>query len=170
MSRLTLILSLMVLAAPGVVPAETMVLTVGSDALGTHAWDGRALQALAITLPDSLEGGALVAASLEVRVACSEVAANGYGELQLAAWSPMGPVVPNGRSEYLSELVEGVQPQALVVDITPILKDALDAGASSVEIVAGDISPEALGNSALVALENEVGIWAHIHLQYNTLQ
>jgi hypothetical protein len=129
MSRLALILSLLVLAIPGVVPAET-----------------------------------------EVRVACSEVAANGYGELQLASWSPMGPVVPNGRSEYLSELVEGVQPQALVVDITPILKDALASGTPNLEIVAGPLSPEALGIATLVALENEVGIWARIHLQYNTLQ
>jgi hypothetical protein len=77
--------------------------------------------------------------------------------------------VAKGRSEYLSELVEGTQPQPLVVDVTPILQDALEAGTTSLELVAGNLSPEALGIAALVALENEAGVWARIHLQYNTL-
>ena len=109
MTRLALILSLLAIATAGAALAATMVLPVACEALGTHEWGGRTLQALTIALPDSMESGSLVAASLTVRVVCSEVAANGYGELQVAAWTAQGPAVPNGRSQYLSELVEGLQ-------------------------------------------------------------
>ena len=147
-----------VLLAPLLVQAETTLIQVPTNAVSQIELSGEVIQAFDIVLPAELSLSAFLGASMAIGVATTELR-NGLAELSVAQWQTDAAIIPEGKTGYVSEVVMHTDASEMLLDVSPIIKDALAAQQSSLTLVIGRLTGSELGGCTAAALNEVAGIW-----------
>ena len=146
---------------------DELEIAVGTNDLDPITYEGRTLYGFEVVLEDSVLSRALVSADLEMKYGPQEGAEAARTEVQIAAWSDSGPIVPEGKFRPISLSICSDETEYVHVDITDILGPAFLRGQEGpIKLVIGRVLDwDADQNAPLIgAVDPESGVWGILHL------
>jgi len=155
---------LLTLLVPALAGAAVLEIPVSTQSIGVLSFGAGTLETFTLDLGD-LDASDLLEASLELVLTPAAPEGARFVEIQVAAWVSGAPQIPAGRSGYMAEIAADRGEDATVLlDITPILADALAAEQSTPTLVVGAIAESTLPGATVIPWDSGQGIYGIVRI------
>lgn len=164
--KLSLAFLVLVLMSTGV-RGEVATVTLDNGDVSGVVYNGRELKSITVAVPEVIAPELFLSASARFGVSSIELA-SGLATTAIAQFSEGHPIYPQGKEGPVSTLVPAEASTEVVFDMTPIIRDILAMGQSSVTLVLGAITGDEVGTCEISSLDPGSQTWGIVEFRYRT--